>query len=624
MPDLPSDPKIPSLIIKGSERGFDAGSPVITLSRYRARLGRAPKGNRYEQVMGSENPEQEIAALSGEEIYGILRENEFREAAELLQCASLEQVQSVADFSLWSGDRPAPARFAEWIEMMAELPYEKVGAWLRGLDVELVTLLIRKAARIYDLSLEEAPEESDGLFYPTPDRMFVLDILGYSLATPDDPDGDPHGSENSANALIRVLDNLYRDDLNFARRILVGAKAELDSELEETAYRWRQGRLADQGFVDSVEALEIYRELDPAAVKVGESDPDAPSRSQSESDPVLLHAPTALATQMKEASSRFVAALGQITKNSEVDEIHFGLVSLANRVLSADRIDPADERAGSVALERMLMTLDIAVEFLGRDSAGALDDDRAVLAVRTVPVVRLFRLGVSLIGKVRRLARTWQQKGPFAALGDLDLIEEPDATIFDGLLRVRPAYSRLLDNPASAGDRSFSSLADIARASAAIQRIAAAQAMLIGLGVRAEHLLPEALNGSTPTERVDIDAGVLARTALVLLLLAQDSGDKESDSVFRPLTDEEVSRFQSLGALRKDGAKREADDGAPIPIRGPAGASASDVETRALAILRRAIPGGLNAAAERVAERWVTSLSPLETTLRIERNVHPR
>ena len=97
----------------------------------------------------------------------------------------------------------------------------------------------------------------------------------------------------------------------------------------------------------------------------------------------------------------------------------------------------------------MLATLDIAVEFLAHG-----DDARAIEAVRTVPVVRLFRLGVSLIGKVKQLARALERKGPFAALGP-GLFEDSDATVIEAVTRPRPRFPRCSTiRPRPANDRS--------------------------------------------------------------------------------------------------------------------------------------------------------------------------
>jgi hypothetical protein len=651
---------------------------VITLSRYRARLGRSQRGNRLEALMALDDPEQAIAGMSGDELYGILRENDFREAADLLRWVTPAQAQIVADFSLWSGDRTAPVRLREWVEMMAELPEETIGAWVRGLDIELVALLLRKGARIYDLSVEDPPEESDGIFYPTPDRLFVLDIVGYREAAAEERavraaeiggEIPEEGEETlgSAQALLRVVDLLYRDDHELARKILVGAKSELDSELEETAYRWRQGRMADHGFIDTFEALEVYRELDPLSVRLGEAAPGGRSRPiVSEEGPSFWLAPPALGPEMEAPGSLFVAALGAVTDPQELDELHFALVALANRVLSADRVDPADEEAAARVMGRMRGLLDLAVEFLARDDGSAERDrqaaprtaglhadagpdapphaardevdPRAVEAVRTVPLVRLFRLGVSLVGKVRALARAWLRKGPFASLPELDLVEEPEAAVFEAVNRPRPVFPRLLDEPPAAGERPFATLDDIARATRMIQRAAVAQGMLIRLGVRPENLDAGARAAATPSDPAALDTGLLGRTALVPRILLwsrartggaaavpvvptgseRSAADAEAPAPppqaqppFHALSDVEVQAFRTLVGGGGSSPSTGATAVAPVATREvPAWAS------HAATILLGAAPEGLRAVADEVAARWIASLWPLEAIWR--------
>ena len=108
---------------------------------------------------------------------------------------------------------------------------------------------------IYDLRTGAPPEEPQGTFYPDAGRVLRARRARRARSVDDGPD--------PARALIRIVDALYRTNKEFARRMLVGAIGELDAELEESAYRWRQARMADLGFADYYEALEVYRELDP-------------------------------------------------------------------------------------------------------------------------------------------------------------------------------------------------------------------------------------------------------------------------------------------------------------------------------------------------------------------------
>src|SRR5262252_6807193 len=156
---------------------------IIALSRYRAQLGRGRKLRRADALLSGPDPERAIRALPGDELYYLIHETGLRDAGDILVHARPEQVQIALDFALWDRDQIVPERLAEWLEAMAEAPYERIGAWLAGLDVELVALLIRKTSRIYDLTQEEPPEEPEGTFFPTPDGFFLIDVRGMPSGT---------------------------------------------------------------------------------------------------------------------------------------------------------------------------------------------------------------------------------------------------------------------------------------------------------------------------------------------------------------------------------------------------------------------------------------------------------
>jgi uncharacterized protein DUF6178 len=572
---------------------------VIALSRYRAQLGRGRKLRRADALLEGPDPERAVRALPGDEFYYVVHELGLRDAGDILALARPEQVQAALDFALWERDQIVPERAGEWIEALAEAPYETIGAWVAGLDVELFALLLRQNARIYDLSLEEPPDEPAGTLYPTPDNLFVLDVTGTPVATVGEPGpSDDEDSGTSARAFIRLIDNLYRADRNLARRLFVGARSELDSELEELAYRWRQGRMEDLGFSDYYEALEVYRELDPASVRLGETAPGGmrarPLDDRGATDGAA-RAPTALVERLTRAGSPFARGAQGIASADEVSELHFSVVALTNRVLAADRVTPGDDAAVAATLDRQLATLDLAVEFLARGDAA-----REIEAVRTVPVGRLFRLGVSLVGKVKRLATTLRRRGPFAPTRR-DLVEPDEALALEAVTRHRPLFAGLLDEPPSNADRPFRSLADLARATAAVERAAATQALLLGLGVTPEVLAPgSTLLDETGVDEAALDAGLLARTALVRLVLRR-AGPKPGDAAvtFTALEPKDVRDFQALLETTADGA-------AKLP---------EVLEKKAKAILAAASPARLAGAAATVAERWLTGLAPLEPVL---------
>jgi hypothetical protein len=565
---------------------------VVALSHYRARLGRGRRLRRADALLEAPDLAAAVRALPGDELYYVLHEMGLTEGGEILAAATAEQLSVVLDFALWERDQLSPAALAEWLDALAAAPYERIGRWISGLDTELVGLILRRGARIIDLTQEEAPDEPEGTFWPTPDGFFLLDVRVVPVL--EAPQGAEQGPD-PARALIRLVDALYRTDKDLARRLLVGAIGELDAELEEAAYRWRQGRMSDLGFADYYEALEVYRELDPAGVKIGDGTARARTivDAQAGGDGAALRMPTALVERLGDTEgSPFARAAQKLGGGDEVDELRFALVALTNRVLAADRIAPGDDEAVAAVLDRLVATLDLAIERLAQG-----DDVRGAAALRTVPIGRLFRLGVSLVGKVKRLALALRGDGPFGKRG-FDLAETDDATVLEAVTRLRPMFPRLLDAPPTAGERPFRRLADLARAAAAVEQAAAAQALVHDLGVMPEDVTPGALEG-TGADEAALDLGTLARTALVARLIAGGTKRTARPERFGPLAPADVEAFEALLAGRK----------------GKAPQLSAALEKRARAILAGAAPAPLAAAASAVADRWIATLAPLEPVL---------
>ena len=84
----------------------------------------------------------------------------------------------------------------------------------------------------HDLTEEEDPQpENPGMAFYTPDGRFLLEFAG-----------------SGEYATVRqLIEDLYAQDVFGAGRLIESIRWELPTELEETARRWRDGRLRDAG-----------------------------------------------------------------------------------------------------------------------------------------------------------------------------------------------------------------------------------------------------------------------------------------------------------------------------------------------------------------------------------------
>jgi hypothetical protein len=476
---------------------------LIPLSRWRAALARARTSRRPTALVELPDAARVIPTLPIQDLYYTIKDIGLADSHDLLALASPAQVRGFLDLDVWDGDRIVEERLREWLDLLIDLGPDRLSRSVHGLDSELPSLWLALHTRIYDLSLGEAPtDDISNPLVPTPDRFFLLEITA---------------SGESARTCERLIDHLYRADPDLARRVVQGAKWELPSELEEQSYRWRRGRMADMGFVDYYEALEIYRYLDPQSVTVGEGS-SGRARGASAEEPAAGALPAPFVDPLA-GDSFFHQAAARIEAESRIATLHAELVELANRVMAADKIDPADPAAARDALSRALSYLSIGLEYISRGDIAI-----ATTGLSTVAPVRLLRVGVSLTLTLGRLANTLARAGRARF--------EPPWDPFVAALRERVPRLWL---PGEAAARPFRTVADVRQAA---------------------HLLEEAtFQGVLVIDRLRLDApevpfGALFRTAAVQSFLGREFAA-------RPLTSHDLgaartAAFDAAGRLKPE------------------------------------------------------------------------
>jgi hypothetical protein len=441
-----------------SERHFD--EDVIPLNRFRAALARARSSRRADVILSDPDPAALVATLPLQELYYAIQEVGLDDAEELLQLATSEQLQGCFDLDLWDRDHFDEQAMGHWLAVISEGGLEAIARAVKAIDPEEMALYLKRQLTVYDLELDVPPDEAEGFYFPTPDRFFMLDIFDTGEA---------------GKALARLLENLYRIDIELGRRVVMSAKWELESELEETAYRFRTGRMADLGYADFYEALSIYRPLDPASVHIGE---------ETRSDRQLLErALPALFARAFDELGLFGRALGAISEENELERLQGGLVTLVNKAMAAQQVPPSDQASARATLSDVVALLSLGLEFLAQK-----DVERAAAALRTVALERLFRLGFSLTLKLRPLAQTLMKEGR-VQIGSHLLLDPPLSDALAALLKPHPRFPLVLDEPKAVATRAFSSLAEIAQAAATLQEAAEVAALVFdGLGVSMEEI----------------------------------------------------------------------------------------------------------------------------------------
>lgn len=459
-------------------------SGVIPLSRFRASLARPRGMRRLEALLETADPAAAVQALSVPDFYFLVKEVGLADALDLIQLAAPEQIRGCLDLEIWDRDRIQLGATGPWLAALADAGPETLGRIWPELDPELRALILAGLVRVYDHTLgEEAPEDDDRPRFTTPDTFFTIIITA--------------PREDQVRLAFALIDQLYRADMQLARHTLMSARSELPSELEEMSYRWRSGRMADLGYADFYEALEVFQPLDPESIASGQeplSAPRAPAAGPSR-DTAGAGLPAPVAEPM--AGSFLARALEQVTDGAEAERLEAALLLLVNRVLSALRVSPGDEAQVRAASQRAAATASLGLEHA---ALGRLDRATAVLA--HVSLTRLHRVGHTLTLRLCRMARLLAPRALTAG--------EPTAQVLEALLSARPQMSAALDQPPGRGVRPIASLADLRAVAEHLTALTARMALAEALGV---DLLAVA---QAPEPRPELDDHV--RTALARLV----------------------------------------------------------------------------------------------------------
>jgi hypothetical protein len=447
------------------------------LARLRAQLA-GPRGARkVDALLSTPDPEAAVAVLPVTELFELISELGLDDAADIVHLATPEQIRGCLDLEIWDRDAARMELARPWLAALIDAGYEKVSQVFAGLDAEWRALFLQRHAQIWDLTLgEEPPEDTADPLYFTVDRFFALELLG---------------DEDTQRLLRQLLDDLYRGDPDVARHTLMAARSEPPAELEEQAMRWRAGRLADLGFLDYYESLELFRPLDADAVAIGEGTEDRIG-SVVDTDATAADLPIAVAEHVL-ARSFLARAWDRVDDPAEHERLEAALVLVVNKILSAARARPGDPASLRAGADYATATISLGLEVLTRG-----DIDRAATALGSVALGRLFRVGYTVGARLARLAHGLASRTRTAG--------EPAAAVIAALTQPRPWFARILDEPGRIGIRPFESQADVRRVAEVLARLTLRVAVAESLGV---NLL--AMN-QLPEPRPDLDDHV--RTAL--------------------------------------------------------------------------------------------------------------
>ena len=403
-------------IIKGgklSEKEFLA-LPFTEKVDYLKRL--SPKA-KLDMITADPEGKRLTCALIPQELFWTIKEIGEQDAMELIDYASPEQIAFFLDMEVWIKWSYSRESGVEWLERLLECGEAKIVETIPQLDQELLLLMFRKEIEVGGGVGELVTDEErlipwDHSF----DNIYFITFL----------------HKESSHLVAKLLDILFRRAKNLYLGLMEGVKNEMDSELEDQAFRFRSGRLADLGFPELDDALAVYAPLDPASF--------APAHAK---EPVYGVVAPPVPVHLVEGT-----LLERILSGGVSETVLTELNYLLNAALVAEEVQFSDTEAMTTVFQRVYGYLNIALEYLSEG-----DETRATEIINNEYLKRLFQLGFGLVTRLRHEAKRLRR--------ETDDFSYASGKVLEGLSTPRPRFYRGLDPDNADAYREFRSMADV-------------------------------------------------------------------------------------------------------------------------------------------------------------------
>ena len=386
-----------------------------------------PPGDAAEQIdaiIRRPDAEETFQSLEAPAFYRLMKRAGWDQSYDIVPYASPDQIQVFFDFDCWQRDRLLPEKMDKWFgALVSESEDDQFKEVMRDLDPEIPAIYFKTNLQVEHTDEENRPPPhlEGGNVEVTPDGV-------YAVVYPDDEDRA---------ALFRTLvDRLYHVDRVLAWTLLEAVRWELMSEMEEKAYRWRNSRLEEFGFVKREEAVEIYQFVDPVDYRERIEAGDYEDHADVE-PPERLDMPEILRQEFDEEFYVF-NAINAFRNDEILREILFELRALINRAMIADGIEPGELETGREVVRRTLGYLSLGLEFLSRTDIETAQD-----LLLDLPIKEIFQIGFSLASKLKSKMESLRDNPTLSIIetDELSLLGPDDRAVAESLLRHRPTYA---------------------------------------------------------------------------------------------------------------------------------------------------------------------------------------
>jgi len=342
------------------------------------------------RVLEHDQGRELVPHLNRVDFFWLLKKIGLDDAFPLLKVASTEQWQYLLDLELWERDVLNLPQVSVWLRRLYKADPERLVQWLFSEEQSLSYVYFSRSIELKTVTADEVSDLPEGFF--TFDNVHYIRIL----------------QKNDEEVIEDVLKAFASRDYAQFQTFLASLAGLLPAETEESMFRLRNIRLAEDGFLPYHEAVAIYAYLRPDALRAEEPIYHLLAPTGEEPADHIPEAPLSVVS----GEGVFAAVAERIVDPVLRERLQMEFAGLCNQILAADLVKIEDHETLMRACQKAAGYINVGLEKIAGTEIPAAEE-----CLKLNPLVALFQVGFGTSLELKWEAQKWLKGAWFARRG---------------------------------------------------------------------------------------------------------------------------------------------------------------------------------------------------------------
>lgn len=408
---------------------------IANLSAQRKEILSLPPNKALNIILDSPQSMPLVHSFLEEDLYFLVHDIGIEDSLPLLHLASNKQWEYMIDLEVWKKDRIDLMSVTQWFDLLLRADSNRFIQWCLDQKADFFEFYLSKNIEVKIRKTDQDPSDFSNDFFTHDETFYVRFIDDSFHLKPDEIESETLLKKHRDTFLAKFLKSLSEYDHIIYQKVLLEIVGIIPAETEEEAYRLKNVRLAEKGFLPYEDAIGIYQPL-----KADDFNKLNQKFMATYPDRKVFYSIPLFHTGMLEEEGYFTNALKRIESDDLLAQIQIEFAGLCNLIISADQKTIRKRDELKTIVQKACGYINIGLEKLTEDN-GKSDTGRRASLMKKYPLSNIFRVGFGLALDLKWRAERWQKESWFKRNGLLLAFwDEEWMGVLGGLFLKKPLF----------------------------------------------------------------------------------------------------------------------------------------------------------------------------------------